>query len=82
MNTLKKMIEAVEENNRINGGCWKDWQDVNHLQDTYGELVEEDYKETALAILAALIRDNGEHLNIYLDAWDALCYGTIFTRKV
>lgn len=74
METFKSLVDAVLENNQINGGSWKDWDCATHIEDTYG-LLQADYKDVALAFLDALIRDNGENLETYLSAMHALEYG-------
>ena len=79
METFKSLVKAVEENNRINDGKWSDWSDAFHIERTYGELSIKE-RSIALEFLSALIRDNGENLEIYLDAMDCLQYGQPFKR--
>ena len=33
---LRQAIEGVEDNNRINDGRWSDWEDAQHVAETYG----------------------------------------------
>lgn len=74
METFKSLVDAVLENNRINYGCWKDWDCATHIEDAYG-LLQDDFKDVALAFLDALIRDDGANLATYLSAMHALEYG-------
>lgn len=79
METFKSLVEAVQENNKINNAKWSDWTSAQHIQEVYGEL-ENDYRGTAELFLGALIRDGGENLSTYLDAIDCLVYGYAFAR--
>ena len=75
------MIEAVKENNRINEATWADWKDVFELITFYGDLDHEN-KDVAYKFLSALIRDNGENLETYVNAFDCLEYGQPFARNI
>jgi len=46
MSTFEFLIEAVEENNRMNDASWEDWGHVSScsIEDAYGEL-DDDYSE-------------------------------------
>lgn len=79
MKTFAELVDAVEDNNEINGAKWSDWEGAWHIQEVYGELHEE-FSDTATAFLCALIRDNGANVQLYLDAMDAIEYGQVFHR--
>lgn len=74
MKTFNEMVEAIEENNRINNASWKDWTDMYTPEDCYGKLKGE-YRHVARAFLHALIRDNGDNLQVYKDAYQCLEWG-------
>jgi hypothetical protein len=79
METFKSLVKAVEENNRINGAQWKDWNSASDIEKTYGR-ISILYLGVTYEFLNALIRDNGENLNVYLDAMDCIEYGQPFAR--
>ena len=55
---LRQAIEGVEDNNRINDGRWSDWEDAQHVAETYGvELCGEGAK-----VIERAIASNGESL--------------------
>jgi len=56
--TLKEAVLAVEENNKINDGKWSDWDDAQHIADTYD--IELNDKEAT--ILNKAIESNGKTL--------------------
>lgn len=74
MESFQSLVCAVVENNKMNNGEWKDWDNALHIQDTYGVLKNE-YKEVAETFLNALIRDNGGNLKEYLLAFHCLEWG-------
>lgn len=83
MSIFRDAIEAVEENNRINDGKWSDWEDLAHIVDTYDlEYTADAIAMATQAFIAALIRDNGEHLSLYQQCIDCLEYGYPFARNV
>ncbi len=71
MSTFLEIIEAVEENNRINTAEWRDWEDPRDITFAYGT-IEGDYGDIGLEFLGALIRDNGEGVEYYIHAIDCL----------
>lgn len=79
MRTFHELLEAVEENNRINNAKWTDWEDASHIQDVYGEL-DKHNKILAEIFLNSLIHDNGDHLQLLQDAFDAVNCGIVFSR--
>lgn len=79
MTTFEDMVKAVEENNKINDASWKDWRNAEHMQEVYGYL-HLRFKHVAEAFLNALIRDNGNYCDLYLDAFEALQHGIVFAR--
>jgi hypothetical protein len=81
METFRSLVVAIEENNRINDAKWSDWENAKYVQSVYGEISDE-YKEVAEAFIDALIRDNGENLSIYQEAYDCLLYGQPIKRLV
>lgn len=80
METFIGLCNAVQENNRINGGQWKDWENARHIQQCYGDLKCE-HIEAANTFLNALIRDNGENIMIYISCMDCLEYGLPLSRN-
>lgn len=80
MKSFEELIEAVEENNRINDGQWKDWDSSIHIESTYETPLEGEYEGFARLCLNALIRDNGENIEVYKDAMNALEYSKVFSR--
>ncbi len=75
MKSFDELIEAVEENNRINDAEWKDWGSALHIETTYETPLVGQYATVARLFLNALIRDNGDNLQVYKDAIHALEYG-------
>jgi len=61
--TFREIIEAIENNNEINAGAWSDWEDIAHVEEVYGELVDPDitYIE-ASAIIERAIKSKGASL--------------------
>lgn len=55
MTNFEKAINAVEENNETNNGQWSDWDDANHIADTY----EIDLDEEELGLIDEMIKNNG-----------------------
>lgn len=80
METFKSLVDAVKENNRINNAKWTDWDNAKHIQESYGELQNEN-KNVAESFLNALIRDNGKNIVTYLETMDCLEYGYSFDRS-
>jgi hypothetical protein len=82
MTTFLEMVEAVQENNRINGGKWSDWSDCSHLEEVYGK-IQDDLEKLSRTFLNALIRDGGDHnLACYMAAYDCVNYGYAFERTI
>jgi len=52
-------VKAVEENNKINGASWADWQDADHILETY-EIDGAD--RDVIEILNRAIATNGQSL--------------------
>lgn len=77
--TFRELVEGVLENNEINDGTWESWEDAQSIQSIYGELVDEN-KSVYETFLNALIRDNGENLELYIQCCDALEYGFVYHR--
>lgn len=73
------LVNAVQENNRINNAKWSDWTNAHDIFSIYGPLDYSHY-EVGVQFLNALIRDNGENLDIYMQAFDCLEYGQPFSR--
>ena len=71
---LRKAIEAIEENNRINDGMWIGWDDAAHVAETYSiELDEQGAK-----IINRAIASNGESLAVDLPAVELAVWGQNF----
>jgi hypothetical protein len=77
--TFKGLVEAVEENNKMNNGKWSDWKDAWHIEEVYGEL-EDDFDHVARAFLDELIGNEGKNKSYYIDAMCALNYGYVFNE--
>ena len=80
METFYSLVKAVQENNRINGGQWKDWEDADHIQEVYGKLESLGYYHISRIFLNSLIENNGEGLETYLDCLDFISKGQVFAR--
>jgi hypothetical protein len=83
MTTFLDLIDAVEENNRINDGKWSDWENAAHIQEVYGALsYDEDIQIKAIEkMLNFLIKSNGEDVNLFIDLVDHYDYGIMFARS-
>lgn len=79
-NTFFEIVNAIEENNKINNAQWSDWDDLQHVIETYGDIENDEFKHVAKAFLSALIRDNGENLEKYKDMMNLLEFGQCFSR--
>jgi hypothetical protein len=79
--SFKYLVAAVEENNRLNDAKWSNWEDRQAIEDLYGVMRGEN-REVGRAFLTALIRDNGEHLDTYLDAMCAIERGLVFSKHI
>ena len=84
MNILEEIIQAVEENNSINGATWSDWDSSIDIIKTYENLYqafkESDYQNFIITALDCLIRDCGLNANVYISTLDCLEYGYTFSR--
>ena len=77
--TLRSLIEAVEDNNRINDARWSDWGDAGDIVDTYNpdgilagdgwaNFADEDVSaKEAAEILSRAIASNGRSLAAELE---------------
>lgn len=81
MNSFRDLVDAIQENNRINSGKWSDWENPQHIEQIYGVYKRDEFSATTYYFLKALIRDNGENLEHYLTAMDCLEYGYPFKRS-
>ena len=71
---LRQAIEGVEDNNRINDGHWSDWEDAQHIAETYGvELCGEGTQ-----VIERAITSNGESLVEDLPAVELAVWGQNF----
>lgn len=77
-----QLIEAVRENNDMNKGSWKDWEDAKHIQEVYGSLSEGCKKLNDLAeiFLNALIRNEGHEIGTLVEAFDIISDGVVYAR--
>ena len=71
---LRKAIEAVEENNRINDGMWLEWNDAAQVAETY----DIDLDEQGAKIINRAIASNGESLAVDLPAVELAVLGQNF----
>lgn len=62
-NTLRSIIDAIEENNSINNASWNDWENAYHAQEVYGELEYNNIELNRIAhhFLDALIKTSNLH---------------------
>ena len=67
------LVEAVQDNLRINEGRWESWQNAKHIQEVYGEL-EEDFKDIMEEFLNCLIRLDGDSAETFIEAYRLLNY--------
>lgn len=72
---LREAVEAVEENNRINGGRWSDWDGAYQVCETYGIALGADGQ----AVLERAITSDGESLRIDLPAVELAVWGQNFS---
>lgn len=71
---LKAAIEGVEDNNKINDGSWLNWDDAQHVAETYGiELCGE-----GVEVISRAIASNGESLKVDLPAVELAVWGQNF----
>lgn len=71
---LRQAIEGVEDNNRINDGRWSDWENSQHVAETYGvELCGEGAQ-----IIDRAITSNGASLAEDLPAVELAVWGQNF----
>lgn len=85
--TLRRLIEAVEDNNRINDGAWTNWSDADAIVDIYDpagvcagnawdRFEDEDVTaEQASEILNRAIASNGASLADDLEALAVAVWG-------
>lgn len=79
MVTLLNLVEAVQDNNRVNDGSWKDWTDLSHIEEVYGSLDDEDVtREEVDRVIAAAIASNGASLRDDLSAIERRIEGQNF----
>jgi hypothetical protein len=81
---LKEMIDAIEENNRINsdyGASWKDWKEMyaDNPEDVYGKF-DGNFQHIERELLKMLIENEGARKEEFLDCMNILEYGQIFKR--
>jgi len=83
MKLFDEIVAAVEENNRINEGQWKNWESISHICEIYNIAREKrsEYYGTCALFINSLCRDNGENLHVYRDAMDCLEYGQCFSGQ-
>lgn len=77
MNTYKELVQAINENNRTNEGSWNDWTCSKHVQDIYGDLIE-DERAMGEYLLDFNIRTRGSHVEDTLNIMDIYNYGQVF----
>ena len=71
---LRQAIYGVEDNNRINDGRWSDWEDAQHVAETYGvELCDEGAQ-----VIDRAIASNGASLVEDLPAAELAVWGQNF----
>ena len=75
--TLKTLVLAVEENNKINSGKWSDWSDAAHIADAYEENIDADIA----LILNRAIKTNGVSLSSDLKTAEKEEWGQNFANN-
>lgn len=75
INELDFAVQAVEQNNAVNGGKWSDWEDADHIIDTYCIEYDKDTQLVFTIFLNALIRNDGDGAQHFIDALRILQYG-------
>lgn len=85
MNLLLFFIDSVEENNELNDASWSDWESAHQiiascLKNGSVKLNQHQYHQFILDALTALIRDDGDNSDLYIQCLDALEYGCVFHR--
>lgn len=79
MATFIELVEAVKDNNSVNDGSWKDWADLQHIEDVYGPLDDEDVtREEADRVMSSAIASNGQSLKTDLSAIELRIKGQNF----
>ena len=73
---LQDAIIGVEDNNRVNGASWSDWDDSSHICEVYGVELVGDLEH---AILNRAIESRGESLKADLPMVERLVWGQNFT---
>jgi hypothetical protein len=79
MTTFKQLVDAIEENNRINDGKWSDWNGLFAAEEVYGEYADDDIsREDAEHVVESAIASNGETLADDLRALEMKVMGQNF----
>lgn len=74
-NTLKKIIESVEDNNTVNndyGAKWRSWEGIYHITNTYGIEVDKEASDVLRPFVTHLIENEGEGKEIFLEAFKTI----------
>jgi hypothetical protein len=72
--TLRRMVVAVEDNNKTNGAQWADWTDASAVGDVY----EASFDDDTGNIIDRAIKSNGRSLPVDLRATELLELGQNF----
>lgn len=72
---LRSAIEAVEDNNRINGGSWSSWDGASHVEEAYGV----DLCREGKAVIQRAIETDGRSLLEDLPAVELAAWGQNFS---
>jgi hypothetical protein len=79
MITFKQLVDAIEENNRINDGKWADWSGFLAVLEVYGEYSDSEIsREDAQHIIESAIASDGEALANDLRALEMKVMGQNF----
>lgn len=80
MATFRQLVEAVEDNNRVNGGEWANWSGLDHTEEVYGKLDDEDItREQAIDAFDRMIASNGDDVPAVLRALELSTMGQNFS---
>lgn len=78
--TFIELVDSVEDDRRGGKSSWSDYENVAEIEAIHG-IMEDERREVTTAFLKALIKDKGENVEIYKDAYQCLEFGQAFSRN-
>ena len=72
---LRRLVEAIENNNRVNQGSWLEWGDAVQAEEAYVERDEDFLCPVGADVVERAIRSNGATLPQDLNAVHAAVWG-------